>query len=44
MPHGAWVEKVVGGRPFESVAELLSGKLLSRDVFDTGKPLLLASQ
>ena len=36
MPHGAWVEKVVGGPPFQSVDELLSEKLLSKDVFDTG--------
>jgi hypothetical protein len=44
MPPGVWVEKIVGGRPFESVDEFLSGKILSKDVFDTGKPLLLASQ
>ena len=44
MPHGAWAEKIVGRRPFERVDELLSRKLLSRDVFDTGNPLPLASQ
>jgi competence protein ComEA len=37
-------KKVVGGRPFKSVDELLSKKILSKDVFDKVKPLLMASQ
>jgi DNA uptake protein ComE-like DNA-binding protein len=37
-------KKVVGGRPFKSVDELLSKKILSKDVFDKVKPLLVASQ
>lgn len=37
-------KKVVGGRPFKNVDELLSKKILSKDVFDKVKPLLMASQ
>jgi competence protein ComEA len=37
-------KKVVDGRPFKNVDELLSKKILSKDVFDKVKPLLMASQ
>ena len=37
-------KKVVDGRPFKNVDELLSKKVLSKDVFDKVKPLLMASQ
>jgi DNA uptake protein ComE-like DNA-binding protein len=37
-------KKVIGGRPFKNVDELLSKKILSKDVFDKVKPLLMASQ
>ena len=40
----ALAKKVVGGRPFKNVDELLSKKILSKDVFDKVKPLLMASQ
>jgi len=37
-------KKVVDGRPFKSVDDLLSKKILAKDVFDKVKPLLMASQ
>jgi competence protein ComEA len=37
-------KKVVDGRPFKNVDELLSKKILAKDVFDKVKPLLMASQ
>jgi DNA uptake protein ComE-like DNA-binding protein len=37
-------KKVIDGRPFKSVDELLSNKILSKDLFAKVKPLLMASQ
>jgi len=37
-------KKVIGGRPFKSVDELLSKNVLAKDVFEKVKPLLTVSQ